>query len=85
MCLKVKQLTGIFKSVQDYNCKSKSKAEMVMRDDVVTQLPRANELRTKVFYKNRTKLVHLHNMALHPFTPKRGIVLLKSKFVNQFG
>jgi hypothetical protein len=35
------RIKGIFKSVQDYNCKSKSKAEMVMRDDVVTQLPRA--------------------------------------------
>jgi hypothetical protein len=59
------RIKGIFKSVKGYNCKSKSKAEMVMRDDVVTQLPRANELRTKVFYKNRTKLVHLHNMALN--------------------
>lgn len=52
-------------AVKGHNCKPKSKADMTMRDDIVTQLPKANELRSKVFYKNRTALVHMHNMALN--------------------
>lgn len=51
--------------IKDYNCAAMSKVDMLMRDDIVTQLPKANELLSKVFYKNRTALVHLHNMALN--------------------
>ena len=52
-------------SVTADNCKSKSKAELTMPSDSVSQLPHYNKLLTQVWYKNRTSLIHLHNMALN--------------------
>lgn len=52
-------------AVKGDNCASKSKDDMTMPEHVVTQLPKANELLSKVFYRNRTAFVHMHNMALN--------------------
>ncbi|CAG2204956.1 unnamed protein product [Mytilus edulis] len=52
-------------AIKGHNCASRSKADMMMRDDIVTQIPKANELLSKVFYSNRSALVHMHNMALN--------------------
>ena len=54
-----------YSSVTGGNCKSKSKEEMTMRSDMVGQLPVYNQLLTRVWYKNRTSLIHIHNMALN--------------------
>ncbi|XP_062592341.1 uncharacterized protein LOC134253767 [Saccostrea cucullata] len=54
-----------FRSTTGENCRSKSINELIMPENVITQIPKYNELRTKVFYKNRTNLIHLHNMALN--------------------
>jgi hypothetical protein len=34
---------------------------MLLRPDVVSQIPKANVLKSQVIYKNRTNLVHMHN------------------------
>ncbi|XP_076111452.1 uncharacterized protein LOC143079760 [Mytilus galloprovincialis] len=52
-------------AIKGHNCAPRSKADMMMRDDIVTQIPKANELLSKVFYSNRSVLVHMHNMALN--------------------
>ncbi|ESO96905.1 hypothetical protein LOTGIDRAFT_214442 [Lottia gigantea] len=62
---KFDEMEEIYNSVDDQNCRSKSKAEMVMREDLVTQIPFYNNLLNRVWYRNRTSLIHLHNMALN--------------------
>ncbi|KAJ8315213.1 hypothetical protein KUTeg_007363 [Tegillarca granosa] len=47
------------------DCKSNSKDVMFLPDNVVTQIPRYNELLTKVWYKNRSALIEMHNSALN--------------------
>ncbi|XP_061176016.1 uncharacterized protein LOC133184968 [Saccostrea echinata] len=54
-----------FRTVTGDNCRSKPITDLIMPEDVLTQIPKYNELRTKVFYKNRTNLIHLHNLALN--------------------
>ncbi|XP_061196658.1 uncharacterized protein LOC133204933 [Saccostrea echinata] len=54
-----------FRSVTGENCRSHPFNDLRMPEDVLTQIPKYNELRSKVFYKNRTNLIHLHNMALN--------------------
>lgn len=53
------------KTVDAQNCRSKSKRDLVLRPDTVAQLPVYNELLDRVWYKNRSTLIHLHNMALN--------------------
>ncbi|CAL1537135.1 unnamed protein product, partial [Lymnaea stagnalis] len=62
---KFNQLDGLFHSVNAGNCRSKSKQQLLMRSDVVSQLPVYNHLLSKVWYRNRTSLIHIHNMALN--------------------
>ncbi|XP_014788876.1 uncharacterized protein LOC106882646 [Octopus bimaculoides] len=52
-------------AVTPQNCRGKSRDQLTVRADVVSQLPKYNELLSKIMYKNRTKLLHLHNMALN--------------------
>ncbi|XP_035826829.1 uncharacterized protein LOC118478043, partial [Aplysia californica] len=53
------------RSVNAKNCQSKSKAELVLRRDTVAQLPVYNQLLSRIWYRNRTTLIHIHNMALN--------------------
>lgn len=59
------ELDQQFQSVTEENCRSKRLEDLLMPENVVTQIPLYNKLQTSVFYKNRTNLVHLHNMALN--------------------
>ncbi|XP_012940541.1 uncharacterized protein LOC101864077 [Aplysia californica] len=54
-----------FSTVDGKNCISKSKDQLTLPTDAVSQLPYYNELLTRVWYRNRTALIHLHNMALN--------------------
>lgn len=56
-----KQIT----SVNGKNCHSKSPEQLMLRSDTVAQLPVYNQLLSRVWYRNRTTLIHLHNMALN--------------------
>lgn len=46
-------------------CRSNDKQNMFLHKDILTQIPKYNELLTKTFYKNRSSLIQLHNMALN--------------------
>lgn len=59
------ELDQQFQSVTGENCRSKRLEDLLMPENVVTQIPLYNKLQTSIFYKNRTNLVHLHNMALN--------------------
>ncbi|KAK0060871.1 hypothetical protein Bpfe_009740 [Biomphalaria pfeifferi] len=52
-------------SVNAKNCRAKSKEQLTLRKDVVSQLPYFNTLLSKTWYRNRSSLVHIHNMALN--------------------
>lgn len=52
-------------AVHEQNCRSKAKSDMLLPSDTVSQIPKFNELKGRIFYKNRTGLLHLHNMALN--------------------
>ena len=53
------------RTVNQQNCHSKSREEMVLRADTVSQLPVYNQLLDRIWYRNRTSMIHLHNMALN--------------------
>ena len=53
------------RTVNEQNCRSKSREELVLRADTVSQLPVYNQLLDRIWYRNRTSLIHLHNMALN--------------------
>ena len=52
-------------SVNPQNCRSKPKEELYLPRETLAQLPRFNQLLTNLILPNRTKLLHLHNMALN--------------------
>jgi hypothetical protein len=52
-------------SVNAENCMSKPASELRLPSETLAQLPRFNKLLSMVIYPNRTKLLHLHNMALN--------------------
>ena len=52
-------------SINGDNCFSKSKADLILRPDMVSQLPVYNRLLSQIWYRNRTSLIHLHNTALN--------------------
>ena len=60
------RIDGMMTSIQKASdCRAKTKSSMTLPSDAVSQIPKFNELRSKIYYKNRTNLVHLHNMALN--------------------
>ncbi|CAL1537134.1 unnamed protein product [Lymnaea stagnalis] len=59
------EIDAQYSSVTAGNCRAKSKDQLVMRADVVAQLPVYNQLLDRIWYKNRTSLIHIHNMALN--------------------
>ncbi|XP_060084009.1 uncharacterized protein LOC132563267 [Ylistrum balloti] len=52
-------------AVHQDNCRSKAKSDMLFPVDTISQIPKFNKLKHRIFYKNRTSLLHLHNMALN--------------------
>ena len=72
-----------FHATKPWNCRSRGRENLLFRPDTVAQLPVYNQLLSRVWYKNRTTLIHLHNMALNRamfyryamFKKKKGIVV----------
>ncbi|XP_056002898.1 uncharacterized protein LOC125658223 [Ostrea edulis] len=60
---KINGLMVAIKKTKD--CKAKTQQAMTLPKHSVSQIPRANQLLNKIWYKNRTALVHMHNMALN--------------------
>jgi hypothetical protein len=54
-----------YRAVTAQNCKSKPASELRLPADSVGQLPKYNRLLSYIVYPNRTKLLHVHNMALN--------------------
>jgi len=54
-----------YRAITAQNCKSKPRSELRMPYGSVGQLPQFNRLLNYVVYPNRTKLLHVHNMALN--------------------
>jgi len=54
-----------YRAITPQNCKSKPASELRLPYGSVGQLPKFNRLLNYYIYPNRTKLVHVHNMALN--------------------
>ncbi|GFS07804.1 hypothetical protein ElyMa_004741300 [Elysia marginata] len=52
-------------SIDATNCRNKDKSQLQLRKDVVSDLPVYNTLLSRVWYRNRSSLIHVHNMALN--------------------
>ncbi|RUS70685.1 hypothetical protein EGW08_021543 [Elysia chlorotica] len=52
-------------SIDATNCRNKDKSDLQLRKDIVSDLPVYNNLLSRVWYQNRTSLIHIHNMALN--------------------
>jgi len=52
-------------AIENSNCRAKSQQDLFLPPYSVSQIPKFNELRSKIYYKNRTALVQMHNMALN--------------------
>ncbi|GFN94730.1 fras1 related extracellular matrix protein [Plakobranchus ocellatus] len=59
------EINDHFSSINADNCRNKDKSQLIMRKDVVAQLPVYNELLSRIWYRNRSSLIHIHNMALN--------------------
>ncbi|XP_062583037.1 uncharacterized protein LOC134244804 [Saccostrea cucullata] len=60
------KINGLMTTIQKASdCKAKTQQAMTLPKASVSQIPRANQLLNKIWYKNRTALVHMHNMALN--------------------
>lgn len=60
------KIDGMMTTIQKASdCKAKTQQSMTLPKDAVSQIPRANQLLNKIWYSNRTALVHMHNMALN--------------------
>lgn len=60
------KINGLMTDIQkSYDCKGKTQQSMTLPKDTVSQIPRANQLLNKIWYTNRSSLVHMHNMALN--------------------
>jgi len=54
-----------YRAITPQNCKSKPASELRLPYGSVGQLPQFNRLLSYIVYPNRTKLLHVHNMALN--------------------
>jgi len=54
-----------YRAVTPQNCRSKPVSELRLPRGSVGQLPQFNRLLSYIIYPNRTKLLHVHNMALN--------------------
>jgi len=54
-----------YRAITAQNCKSKPSSVLRMPEGSVGQLPKFNRLLNYYIYPNRTRLLHVHNMALN--------------------
>jgi len=54
-----------YRAITAQNCKSKPRQELQLPVGSVGQLPQFNRLLSYIVFPNRTKLLHVHNMALN--------------------
>lgn len=47
------------------NCKYLSEADLTLPPTTISQMPKYNQIPLQVWYANRSKLLHLHNLALN--------------------
>ncbi|CUT98516.1 fras1 related extracellular matrix protein [Echinococcus multilocularis] len=47
------------------NCKYLSEADLTLPTTTISQMPKYNQIPLQVWYANRSKLLHLHNLALN--------------------
>lgn len=47
------------------NCRYLSEADLTLPINIVSQMPKYNQIPLQVWYANRSKLLHLHNLALN--------------------
>jgi len=59
------KVDDMYRAVTEQNCKSKPASELRLPYGSVGQLPMFNRLLSYIVYPNRTKLLHVHNMALN--------------------
>ena len=62
---KFDEIDDRYRAVTAQNCKSKPASELRLPYGSVGQLPQFNRLLSYIIYPNRTKLLHVHNMALN--------------------
>ncbi|KAK3708828.1 hypothetical protein RRG08_021982 [Elysia crispata] len=62
---KLDEINDHISSIDGSNCRDRDKTDLRLRKDVITEMPVYNTLMSRVWYKNRTSLIHLHNMALN--------------------
>jgi len=54
-----------YRAITPQNCRSKPASELRLPQGSVGQLPKFNRLLSYIVFPNRTKLLHVHNMALN--------------------
>jgi len=59
------KVDDMYRAITEQNCKSKPTSELRLPYGSVGQLPKFNRLLSYIVYPNRTKLLHVHNMALN--------------------
>ncbi len=59
------EITDRYDAINAENCRSKPTSALRLPRETVAQVPRFNKLLSTIIYPNRTKLLHLHNMALN--------------------
>jgi len=59
------KVDDMYRAVTEQNCKSKPASALHLPYGSVGQLPKFNRLLSYIVYPNRTKLLHVHNMALN--------------------
>jgi len=62
---KFDEIDDRYRAVTAQNCKSKPAGELRLPEGSVGQLPQFNRLLSYIVFPNRTKLLHVHNMALN--------------------
>lgn len=62
---KLDEINDHISSINENNCRNKDKSQLQLRKDVLNDIPLYNTLLNRVWYRNRTSLIHLHNMALN--------------------
>ena len=59
------KVDDMYRAITAQNCKSKPTSELRLPYGSVGQLPKFNRLLSYIVFPNRTKLLHVHNMALN--------------------
>lgn len=59
------KINALYNSLYYKDCRITDKDDLTMPETVVSQVPKFNQMLTRTWYRNRTNLLHLHNMALN--------------------